>query len=321
MRRCEAVALTLACALLFAAAPARADHAAASARFEAGRRLARENRWTEAAAEFKASLQLEPSVGGHLNLGNAYEKLGKLASAAEEFERAERLAGASDTERANEARSRREAVASKIPTILVKVAPGSTIAVDDRPVVGGASVPVDPGSHVVSVTSRAGKTRRIDVDVKISDHAQIMLTADDDRPQISLRGGPNDTTQGGDDGSTLRTLGWVGIGVGVASLVASGVFYGLAVSDKSSLESTCPAYPRCRAEEIGRARDLDDSAHSKSTVATITLVTGTLFAATGAVLLLVAPRASHGESTSTPQASFGVAPARSGVGASAVLRF
>jgi Tetratricopeptide repeat len=312
MRRCEVVAIAIALAIGTASFPAFADHAAAQARFEAGRKLAREGKWQDAATEFRASLAMEPSVGGYLNLGNAYEKLEKFATAAEQFQRAEQLAGAGDAERAGEARARRDSIASKIPTITVTAASGSTVVVDDKATTNGAPVPVDPGVHVVTVTAHAGKSRKIDVEVKPGDRAKVVVPADDERPQISMQPAVTPAT---DDGGTLRTVGWIGIGVGAAALVASGVFYGLAVSDKGSLEETCPAYPRCRTDEIGRARDLDDSARSKSTISTVMLIGGASFVTAGVIMLLVAPRARA--EAREPRTAFSVGP----TGASATLRW
>lgn len=318
MRRCELVAVAIVATLLATSTAARADHAAAQARFEAGRKLARDGRWQEAAAEFRASLALEESIGGHLNLGNAYEKLGKPASASEQFQRAEQLAGTADPERANEARSRREAIASKVPTIAVSAPSGASVSIDDKPQSGAAAVAVDPGTHVVTVSMRSGKTRTIDVDVKAGDRSKIVVPLDEDREIPPPVASPAPAAPSG-DGDTLRTLGWVGIGVGAAALVASGVFYGLAVGDKGSLEETCPAYPRCQPSEIGAARDLDDSARGKSTIATITLVSGAVLAATGLVLVLVAPKA--GREPREPRAGLSITGVRGGAGASALVRW
>ena len=107
MKRCRAHATFAAIALVAITSTAHAEDDAARAHFDEGRRLAHAEHWQEAATEFRASLAIEPSVGGHLNLGNVYAKLGRTASAVDQFRRAERLAGPKDPERANHARTRK----------------------------------------------------------------------------------------------------------------------------------------------------------------------------------------------------------------------
>lgn len=321
MRRCSAAASALLLTLSWAT-PARAGDEAALKHFEEGRHLARVERWQEAADAFRASLAVEPSVGGHLNLGNAYAKLGKVASAVDQFRSAERLAGPADPERAKEARTRREALAKSVPTVTVTAGAEATISIDAQRARSGVAVEVDPGLHVVAVTdaSRSGTPRTIDVDVHPGDHAKVVVAPNDERPQLSVEGGAPGGAEAGAPAassadSPLPTLGWIGIGAGAAALAVSGVFYGLAVSDKGDLESTCPAYPRCRNDEIDAARSLDDSAHTKTTIATIGLASGLGLLVTGAVLLFVAPpRTARGERRDAPVA-FSVGPWRQGAGA------
>src|SRR5688500_13178979 len=87
-----AFAFALATATMTMAPPAFAKKPEAVEHFERGRKLVHDEKWQEAASEFEKSLALEQAVGPMLNLANAYEKLGRLASAAKTFRAAQKLA-------------------------------------------------------------------------------------------------------------------------------------------------------------------------------------------------------------------------------------
>jgi hypothetical protein len=317
MQSARVLALLAGVVVLTIARSAHAEDDAARAHFEEGRRLSRAERWQEATVEFRASLVIEPSIGGHLNLGNAYAKLGKVASAVDQFRRAEHLAGTKDAERAKEARARRDELAARVPTVTVTTSGGAAITVDTQKVESGVPIEVDPGSHAVVVATAHGTRRTLDVDVGAGDHAKVVVAGEDAPPQLALdpRVAPPPTGV-----SPLPTIGWIGIGTGAAALVASGVFYALAISDKKELEETCRSYPRCRSDEIASARTLDDSAHTKTTIATIGFASGLGLLAAGGVLLLLAPKQGAREAREPPVA-FSLSPGRQGLAASAFVRW
>ncbi len=293
MRKCRAwlhaVVLVLGSAVPSVhAAEGEAEESPDRAHFDAGRAYVRLGRWEEAAAEFRASVAAAPSVGAFLNLGNAYEKLGRLASAADAFAHAEGLAKAHDTERANEARSRAAALAPRIPSITVKTPVGHRILIDERLATSGEEVKVDPGSHAVTVEGANGRTSTLEVSVRPAEHSMIFVRGDEDRPAMTLA--EREPLESERQASPLRSLGWVGLGTGVAALAAAGIFYGLATEAKADLEATCIAYPRCRATEIDAARSLDDSARTRATFATVSAITGVVLVGVGAALWLAAPR-------------------------------
>jgi tetratricopeptide (TPR) repeat protein len=297
--------------------PAHAQDERARAHFEEGRRLARAEQWEAAATEFRASLALELSVGGHLNLADAYARLGKIASAADQFLRAEKLAGPSDAERAREAHARREELAPQIPTVIVTAAPDATATLDGQKVAVGVAVPVDPGVHGVVVVQSSGRRRTIDVIVRRGDHASVVMAREEEAPRLSLDSTvPDQDARRASSASILPTLGWIGLGTGAALLATSGVVYALAVSDKNELEDTCAAYPRCRDDELAAARSLDDGARTKSTIATIGLATGLVFLVAGGVLLLTAPREPRAS-----QVALAISAGRASPGGTAVLRW
>lgn len=306
MKRCRIPAFVAVVAL--AAPPAlAADHQAAQAHFEAGRKLQREERWAEAAAELQASLAIEPSIGGHLNLGNVLEKLGKTASAQEQFRRAEALARGSDPERAAEARRRIDALAPRVSTITVTTeARASSVTLDGAAIPSAEEIPVDPGVHAVSVSASGRPPRRLDVTVRAGEHAKVVVAASEDRPLVKVEPAPAPRPEGAPN--VGRTAGLVGVGVGVAALAVGGVFYGLASSDKSKLSSACATYPKCRTDEIAGARDLDDAARTKANVATVLGIGGLAAVAVGGVIAITS------SSSSEKRASVVVAPSLGGIG-------
>lgn len=88
-----------------------------------------------------------------------------------------------------------------------------------------------------------------------------------------------------DSGSKAQAaLGYVALGVGVAGLVAFGITTGLAASKESSLDSHC----NDRACEPAYHDDVD-TYNRYRLLSTVSLITGLVFGATGAVLLLTQP--------------------------------
>jgi hypothetical protein len=82
--------------------------------------------------------------------------------------------------------------------------------------------------------------------------------------------------------SVQTTVGYVSLGVGVASLIGFGVVSGLALSEKSKLDDRCGAHT-CGPSHF----DEVDRYDTLRTASTVTLIAGGVFAATGAVLLLM----------------------------------
>jgi hypothetical protein len=136
--------------------------AAAEILFREGLRLLDEQRAAEACPKFEESLKLEPAAGTALNLGDCYERIGRIASAYGTFDQAAALAhGTGDESRAEEAKRRRQALESKLAKITVVVpAPhrvvGLSVLRDGRSLGSGQwgiGVPVDPGTHTVEATA------------------------------------------------------------------------------------------------------------------------------------------------------------------------
>jgi hypothetical protein len=162
IRRTEWIAVALAGLLLpgavFAELPAAESPRARALFFEA-RRLMGERRWAEACPLLEESERLDPGKGTEFNLADCYEHTGRPASALALFERVveeSRRAGLPAHEA--RARSRAEAVAPRVPRLVVELADGArvdglSLSCDGRalsaPLVSTV-LPLDPGEHRIA---------------------------------------------------------------------------------------------------------------------------------------------------------------------------
>jgi hypothetical protein len=100
---------------------------------------------------------------------------------------------------------------------------------------------------------------------------------------------PADASSGG-GGSTRRTLGLVGMGVGAAGLVAGVITGVIAMGDHSSIMNNVCAKGPCGQSDLTSYNSSIDSYHTMGTISTIGFIAGGVLAAGGAVLFFTAPR-------------------------------
>ncbi|MDI1445984.1 PEGA domain-containing protein [Polyangium sp. 6x1] len=182
-------------AIVAGAAPARAepvksDPAAAEALFKAGRDLVKQGDYAAGCPKFEAALALNPSAGTMLNIARCHEHEGKLATAWEDYHRAQTL----NRETAGAARKRElddiaiqgiKDLEPRLPRLRVVVtAPPAGMEVSrdgkDLPSAAwGEALPVDPGKHEVSarapghkprtayVTLEEGKTSTVEIALEV----------------------------------------------------------------------------------------------------------------------------------------------------------
>ncbi|MGH7270850.1 MAG: hypothetical protein ACREJ3_10510 [Polyangiaceae bacterium] len=150
-----------------ARAQSRDDLARADSLFNAAKALLDEGQVTDACAKFAESKHLAPGLGVTLYLADCYERIGRFASAWTEFRSAEGLALQRHDKRAAVARARADALNPKLDRLTVTLAPtvpqaGLQVLVDGTALTSeemGLPAPVDPGDHVVVVSSQ-GQVRR-----------------------------------------------------------------------------------------------------------------------------------------------------------------
>ncbi len=144
----------------WAAPPGATAKEQADIAFDEGRELFEQGRFKEACDKFQRSMDLDPSPGTLLNLGNCFEPQGDLLRALATFEQA--LADAqkaTDRKRrqvwSEAARERIASLSQRIPELKVDGAePGATVLLDGKPYTAlGQALRQNPGRHQLEVSA------------------------------------------------------------------------------------------------------------------------------------------------------------------------
>jgi hypothetical protein len=171
---------------------------------------------------------------------------------------------------------------------------------------------VNPGQHLVHVSASGWKDA--DQTFTVADGGTAQLTVQMEAggaaapatpaPATPATGAAPATPSPGDmstapdttpasSGGSLKTLGWIGIGVGGAGIVLGAVTGGLAAGKKSSASGSPCASGPCAQGDLTTYQSNRDSYYTMGTISTIGFIAGGVLAAGGAALLLFGP---HGES-------------------------
>lgn len=302
------VALPLAGALVAVPSAARAqgDPAAAEALFRDGMSLFDAGRYAEACPKLGDSHRLDPASGSLLALALCHEREGKTATAWGEYINAAALAR-------RDGRPEREAVAQKhaadlerqLSRLTIRLAPRANeqrleIRRNGEPVAGaaiGSAMPVDPGDHIIEASGPAKRAFRATVRVGTAgDQQSVVIPELQDEPAAAAvpasSGLSPDATPAADvppTGSTLRTIGWISGGVGVASLGVGALFGLRAISKADESRARCPQ-SRC-SDPAGIT--LNDEAGSAATLSTVFVAVGLVAAGIGTYLILASPSANR----------------------------
>jgi hypothetical protein len=283
-------------AATLAATPARAqsDAVAAQSMFNEARALLEQGRTEEACALFEKSAVLEPNVGTLLNLGGCHEQRGQLATAWGVYNRALRLAIKRSDPRIANARDEAARIEPRLARVTIALAPGLastpglTVTRNGVPVsaaVFDVAAPVDSGEQVIVVRAprhHAWTDKRV-----IADGTSVVVrvpvleadAVDAPRPSSQAKVG-------------------LGVGIGGVAAIATGLVLGaVAIGKWSSVTDACPAVDGvalCPSESVqAQRRDDVDSAQTFATVSTIVTSVGLVALATGIVLRLTSPSATH----------------------------
>jgi hypothetical protein len=314
------------------------DLARADALFNAAKALLDAGQYADACAKFAESKRLVPGLGVTLYLADCYERIGRTASAWTEFRSAEGLARERNDKRADVARGRAQALEPKLDRLTIAVAPtvpqaGLQVLRDGAavsPEEWGLAVPVDPGDHVVVVSSPGHAQRTIPAHVgpeaptatvridRVEDSAPTPTPTPPPAPAPAVEPAPapesalapeSAPAPPSDPGSTRR---WIGVGVAVAGVagVALGTVFGLGAKsklDQSNQDNHCDKADTCDATGLALRHD----ASTAATLSTVMFVVGGVALAGGAVLYFTAPR---------PATTVGLAFAPAPGGGAALLR-
>lgn len=298
-------------ASLFAFAPAaRADKAKeAKEVFTKGRDLAAKGRCVEAIEKFKTALELLPSgLGSLLNIAICEEKLGHFTAAKQTYaELKEKAKASKDPKYQGWDQDADEAIQKLLPqiahvtiqingadasrahvTINHEVLPSSAI---------GREIDEDPGT--LSIEGASGSSTTMQVVTVAAGEKRVVtleLKAEPD-PFAGEKPAPEQPSDPASKQRTLKTAGWVAIGVGAAGAVGAAIAIGIRQSALSKVNSACPSHNNCDPAL--------ESTHSRGAAAgTAAPVLGTLAVAgiaTGTILLVVS-----GSKSRTPQSNVGV---------------
>lgn len=282
---------------LSATTVARADAAAsdiAAARQLAteGVKLADQNRCDDALDKLARAEQLyhAPTVLGRL--GECQVLLGKLVEGTENLQRVIREplppgSPAAFVKARDRAKKMLDVAKPRIAKLIVKVmAPANTKAeleLDTEALSSaliGAERPTDPGEHVLVATAAGMKKAELRFEIEEAETKTVTITLvpdpDYQPPPPPAPGGAKDAPR------RDRTLAWVSLGVGAAGVAVGGIFGGLALGKKGSLDGQCTADKLCGPS----ARSDLDAAQTFGTISTIGFVVGVVGVAAGVVLFL-----------------------------------
>ncbi len=292
MRTSVAIASALAIAALTASA-ARAegtDPATAEALFREGRRAAEAGDYTTACPKFEESYRLDPAPGTLLNWGDCEENRGQLARAWQHFQRLyDQLPSWDDRKQLAAARAR--SLEQRTPKLRIVLATSIPVSVlRDDVLLGvaslGARLPVDPGHHVIVVSSPGRRDRRYETSLVTGDDKELWVSAGEPLPHST--GFASATTTSTlprerptiEAGTSQRTAAVVCAGFGAAALASGAVLAGVTIS------------------ELGAPREVSQYNQLQAfTIATdITIGVGVALLGTAVVLLFTAPHGSGGRS-------------------------
>jgi hypothetical protein len=284
---------------------------------EQGLRAYDEGRYDEAASKLLQAYQAVkvPTLGR--DAARALVKQRKLLAAAELYLEATRLLpnelwhGSVQQAAQGEADREREALLPLIPRLKI-VLDGATardtvVTLDDvtvpEPLVGSEQF-ADPGKHQVVATHEAHSERQ-DIALEQGQRREVVLRFTGTPPSVgnasagqmphsSAQNAP--TTPHDRESNTMRTVGWIGVGVGAAGVALGtttgiiAIFMRSGLRDDGCVDYTC----RNHAELQGRV----NTYNSLLPVTTVGFVVGGVAAAAGVTLLLTSPRRESQKSAS-----------------------
>lgn len=303
--------LVLCLASSLAQAQTGAEKAAAQALFDEGQALFKATDFAAACPKFEASLAKFDGLGTRGKLAECYEKVGRVASAWAMWREVSVLARkVNDEKRQQIAEERVQALEGKLPYLVVQVPEANRIdgleieragtKVDPGEL--GARVAVDPGAVHIEATAPGRKPWSKDVTLTESQVETVEIPMLEIDPNAQPAGEPAGAHTGGsvttDDlaknPKTLRTVGMVAVGVGVAGILVGG-YFGLRASSKwngAFDDGHCDSDTNvCDSE----GQDQTNSARSSATLSNIFIGAGAAVAAGGVVMWVLSGKTPSSE--------------------------
>jgi hypothetical protein len=228
--------------------PAAAGKDDSNALFDAGVLQMEAGRYAEACPSIEHSYELDPRPGVLFTLAECQSKWGRIAAAVARYEEYLKAYAALSpakkklqTNRPAAARAQLTALAPEVPTLtltLAATAPkGTVVERDGHPVPEGslgASMPVDPGDHLVRISVPGGRLSEIHVKLARGESKSVEL----DFPKaIPDPGTPGHETSRGMSGRRLGAF--LSGGFGLAGIVLGGAMGGVALAKKGIVDAHC----------------------------------------------------------------------------------
>jgi hypothetical protein len=317
-------ALAVAALGAFTPSVARADPVSdAKDLFTRGRELRTKGDCAGAVPLFRKAVDLYPTgLGSVRNLAECEEQLGHYASARRAWLDLKRALLTTDAKKyegwSQDAEAASARLAPKLATLSVDVSyatsdgqaalsKGVTVTLDGEtlaPALIGTPLERDPGHHVVRVAGdRVQEPQQQAVDLVAGDSKHVALRVvvrsaplPESSPPGNDTGPPQHPGEGEAEentGSTKRTIGWIAIGVGAASLVGAGVSLGVRQAALSDAQHDCGSgWPNCPQSSSGLVGSDESRGQTASTMFTVLGIVGAVGVTSGIVLLAT----SHGHS-------------------------
>ncbi|MGK4004260.1 hypothetical protein WMF31_16620 [Sorangium sp. So ce1036] len=286
------------------AEPTAADKALAEGLFQDGKRLMDEGRLQEACAKLAESQRVDPTVGTLLNLAVCHEKEGKTASAWAEFKEGSSLAASlGQQDRAEFAAKRAADLEARLTRLVLEVAdatPGMVITLNGNELSAaaatGSGIPVDPGEATIEARAPGKQPWQMRVTLDPGPSAkQVTIPAlanapapAEARPASPPPPRPPPARPGVEaTGNSMRTLGFVAGGVGLAGIGVGSVFGVMAMQKAGEVEEGCSGNFGCSPADVAN----NDDARTSAMVSNIAVGAGLLCLGAGVVMVLVSPSA------------------------------
>jgi len=288
MFRLRNIAALLVCGLWgMPALAATENEQAAQAAFDEALKLMRLKRYAEACAHLARSQELDPAMGTQFRLAECYEKLGRVASAYDQYIAVAEAAKADkQIQREAVARSRASALESKVARLTLDISPsvaalkgveirrdGVIVEKNDW----GRAVTIDLGDHVVTVQAPGKQAFERKLWADASAKLVVSVAALDEKPSSEPKPRSPIPTY------VLLGTGGVGIGLGITFLALRA---GRVTAAKNSSEQIIAEGGNCRADGPAEFRTkcatLLDIAKRGDTYGTVSIVS---FSVGGAALI------------------------------------
>ncbi len=260
-----------------------------------GVELFKASRFEEASRAFQEAHKLRPTWKLYHNIGQCEAAAKHYGLALEAFE-AYLVEGGDDVPN-----NRREYISSEMRRIQPLVGVLEVIAEDDIEVlVDGilrATTPIE-GPVRISAGSRKIVLKRGD-EILLEKKVQIaggmtsrVATLKETEQESEAKRKP--------EHSRLRTVGWIGVGVGAAIAVTGAITGGVALGKSNELEENCPVKKDCNPEYD----DFPGQIGNLALATNILLPVGAAVAVTGVVLIILGRNGVEDEDANDPQVSF-----------------